>query len=162
MTSVASIRPDIIDNHYNYSPEQIEQLELLKRQKLMELELYRQQQRQQETENIEQIDENLKRLLDEKKKHKKHKQKKQQKQKHKQTNKNKHKAYKNSYSRTLINSSVLFIVYLILSQDNIRRFFSKFITSLQPDTNGKIKFKGIISYGIILVLFYNCIIYSIK
>ena len=49
---------------------------------------------------------------------------------------------------------VLFIIYIILSQEMIKDFFSKYFSSLNPDNEGKIGIQGVIIYGLILSVIY--------
>ena len=49
---------------------------------------------------------------------------------------------------------VLFTLYLLLSQEMIKDFFSKYFTSLNPDDEGKINVQGVIIYGLILSVLF--------
>ena len=52
---------------------------------------------------------------------------------------------------------VLFILYFVLSQEMIKDFFSKYFTSLNPDSEGKVNVQGIIVYGLILTILFMII-----
>ena len=45
---------------------------------------------------------------------------------------------------------LIFAIYLFLSQDMIKDFFSEYFTSLNPGEDGKVGVKGIVIYGLIL------------
>jgi Fe2+ transport system protein B len=50
---------------------------------------------------------------------------------------------------------LLFSVYFLLSQDMIKDFFSKYFTSLNPDSEGKVNVQGVIIYGLILTVLFT-------
>ena len=52
---------------------------------------------------------------------------------------------------------VLFMLYFILSQEMIKDFFSKYFTSLNPDSEGKVNIQGVIVYGLILTVLFMII-----
>jgi hypothetical protein len=52
---------------------------------------------------------------------------------------------------------VLFILYFVLSQEMIKDFFSKYFSSLNPDTEGKVGVQGVIIYGLILTVLFTII-----
>ena len=49
---------------------------------------------------------------------------------------------------------ILFVLYFVLSQEMIKDFFSKYFTSLNPDSEGKVGVQGVIIYGLILTVIY--------
>ncbi len=49
---------------------------------------------------------------------------------------------------------VLFVIYFILSQEMIKDFFSKYFSSLNPDSEGKVGVQGVIIYGLILTILF--------
>lgn len=52
---------------------------------------------------------------------------------------------------------ILFILYFVLSQEMIKDFFSKYFSSLNPDTEGKVGVQGVIIYGLILTVLFTVI-----
>jgi regulator of replication initiation timing len=68
----------------------------------------------------------------------------------------------NSYYGTIFDSCfgikdfiLLFVIYFLLSQDMIKDFFSKYFTSLNADSDGKVNVQGVIIYGLILTVFFT-------
>lgn len=49
---------------------------------------------------------------------------------------------------------LLFVIYFILSQEMIKDFFSKYFSSLNPDSEGKVGVQGVIIYGLILTILF--------
>ena len=45
---------------------------------------------------------------------------------------------------------LIFAIYIFLSQDMIKDFFSEYFTSLNPGEDGKVGVRGIVIYGLIL------------
>ena len=50
---------------------------------------------------------------------------------------------------------LLFSLYFLLSQDMIKDFFSKYFTSLNADSEGKVNVQGVIIYGLILTVLFT-------
>ncbi len=50
---------------------------------------------------------------------------------------------------------LLFSIYFLLSQDMIKDFFSKYFTSLNVDSEGKVNIQGVIIYGLILTVLFT-------
>jgi hypothetical protein len=50
---------------------------------------------------------------------------------------------------------LLFVIYFLLSQDMIKDFFSKYFSSLNADSDGKVNVQGVIIYGLILTVFFT-------
>jgi lysyl-tRNA synthetase class I len=50
---------------------------------------------------------------------------------------------------------LLFSIYFLLSQDMIKDFFSKYFTSLNADSEGKVNVQGVIIYGLILTVLFT-------
>jgi len=50
--------------------------------------------------------------------------------------------------------AILFVIFFLLSQDMIKDFFSEYITCIGADEEGKVNFKGVIIYGLILSILF--------
>jgi len=50
---------------------------------------------------------------------------------------------------------LLFVIYFLLSQEMIKDFFSKYFTSLNADSEGKVNVQGVIIYGLILTVLFT-------
>lgn len=59
----------------------------------------------------------------------------------------------------LYDPAILLLIYIILSQNNVRITIGKYITLINPGKDGTIGSTGIIIYGIILITLYKCCIY---
>lgn len=51
-------------------------------------------------------------------------------------------------------ATVILVLYIILSQAVVRDSFGKFIPQLNPDSEGKYSFSGVLIYGIILAVLF--------
>jgi hypothetical protein len=68
-------------------------------------------------------------------------------------------------SQYLIDPIILLVIYVLMSQDFAKHLIGKYVQVINPDENGLIGIKGILAYGLVLVLLYNItrlIVHKIK
>ena len=59
-------------------------------------------------------------------------------------------------------TGLIWVIYLVLSINIIQKFIAKYMTSLNPNEDGVIPFKGVAAYGLILALLYLVIKFALK
>lgn len=55
----------------------------------------------------------------------------------------------------IVDPIILFIIYLLMSQEFVKKFIGNYVTVINPDETGFVGIKGILAYGLVLVLTYN-------
>ena len=55
----------------------------------------------------------------------------------------------------IVDPIILFIIYLLMSQEFVKRFIGNYVNVINPDETGFVGIKGILAYGMVLVLTYN-------
>ncbi len=65
------------------------------------------------------------------------------------------KTFLQKISQYLIDPVILFVIYVLMSQDFVKHTIGKYVTVINPDESGLVGIKGILAYGIVLVIIYN-------